>query len=107
MPSAAESGNAGPGALTFFDAEVQECPYAAYRQLQDEAPVYRDPVTGFYVITRYDDLRRILLDTETFRNGRGAAGADRRAVLDSDRAADARPLRDEGLAARAHACGAR
>ncbi|MBI1181097.1 MAG: cytochrome P450 [Alphaproteobacteria bacterium] len=55
--------------LTFMDLEVQECPYDAYATLLDEQPVYRDPVSGFYVVTRYDDLRRILTDPETFASG--------------------------------------
>jgi cytochrome P450 len=36
--------------------------------LRDEQPVYRMPETGFYVVTRYDDVRRVLQDTENFRN---------------------------------------
>ena len=37
--------------------------------LQDEAPAYRDPISGMYIITRYEDLRAILLDKETYGNG--------------------------------------
>lgn len=52
--------------LTFLDPEVIQCPYPAYDRLLAEAPVYHDPGTGFYVVTRYDDVRSILLDPETF-----------------------------------------
>jgi cytochrome P450 len=52
------------------DVEVLECPYPTYELLREQAPVWRDPVTGMYVITRYDDLRMILLDTERFSNWR-------------------------------------
>jgi cytochrome P450 len=56
-------------AIDLLDVELQECPYAAYKMLRDEAPVHRDPGTGFYVVTRYDDLRRISMDPEGFCNG--------------------------------------
>ena len=31
--------------------------------------MWHDPRTGMYVVTRYDDMRAILLDTEHFANG--------------------------------------
>ena len=52
------------------DVEVLECPYPTYDLLREEAPVWQDPLTGMYVITRYDDLRKILLDTEHYSNHR-------------------------------------
>jgi cytochrome P450 len=52
--------------LTFLDPDVSDCPYAAYDALREQAPVYRDPVSRMYVITRYDDVRTVLLDTERF-----------------------------------------
>ena len=60
------------GAIDFFDPDIRECPYDAYGVLRDEAPVWRDPRTGMYVISRYDDLREILTDTERFRSASGA-----------------------------------
>jgi cytochrome P450 len=56
-------------AVNFFEYETQNCPYDAYTELRDEAPVWLDPHTGMYVITRYEDLRAVLLDTETFISG--------------------------------------
>ncbi len=56
--------------ISFTDPEILACPYAAYARLRDEAPVYHDPGTGTYVITRYEDVRRILLDPASF----GSAG---------------------------------
>ena len=55
--------------VSLFDRDVQECPYQAYRAMRETGPVYKDPVTGFYVVTRYDLLRKILLDTENFTTG--------------------------------------
>jgi cytochrome P450 len=59
-----------PDAINFLDPEIQECPYPAYELLREQAPVWRDPILGSYNITRYEDLRKVLLDTETFGNGR-------------------------------------
>ena len=56
--------------INLLDAEIQECPYPAYDVLRSEAPVWQDPLTGFYVVTRYEDLRKILMDTEHFSNER-------------------------------------
>lgn len=64
-----------PDDFDFTDPDVQDCPYEGYRALRDQAPVYRDPRTGQYVITRFEDLRQVLLDTENFGNG-GRRAAD-------------------------------
>jgi len=62
-------GRAGPTpAIDFFDPAVAECPYPAYRQLRDEVPVWLDPTTGMYVVTRYDDVREVVMDPERFSN---------------------------------------
>ena len=37
--------------------------------LRDEAPVWQDPITGMYVITRFDDVRDVLLEPKRFANG--------------------------------------
>ena len=51
---------------TMFDAGVQQCPYMLYDRLREQAPVYRDPVTGIYIVTRYDLVRQVLMDPENF-----------------------------------------
>ena len=55
---------------TLADVEVLECPYPTYRFLRENAPVFLDPRTGMYVVTRYADQRRIALDYENFSNFR-------------------------------------
>jgi cytochrome P450 len=70
--------------INLLDQALQHCPYPAYELLRNDAPVWKDPLTGFYVITRFEDLRDILLDTETFVNGRRANRGGGR--LDSERA---------------------
>ena len=52
--------------LDFFSAEVQECPFHVYQQLQEEAPVWQMPGTNVFVVTRYDDIREIIRDPSQF-----------------------------------------
>lgn len=56
--------------INFMDQELMECPYHAYALLRGEAPVWRDPTTGFYVVSRYEDVRAILMDPKTFSSTR-------------------------------------
>jgi len=51
-----------------LDPGVQRDPFPHYQQLREHAPVFRMPGTGFYVLTRYEDLRTVLRDTATFSN---------------------------------------
>jgi cytochrome P450 len=51
-----------------LDPAVQDNPFPYYRRLRAEQPVLRMPGTGFYVLTRYEDLRAVLRDTQTFSN---------------------------------------
>lgn len=55
---------------TIADVEVLECPYPTYDFLRENAPVFLDPRTGIYVVTKYADQRRIALDYENFSNFR-------------------------------------
>jgi cytochrome P450 len=55
---------------TLADVEVLECPYPTYALLREQAPVFLDPNTGIYVITRYADQRKIALDYDNFSNFR-------------------------------------
>ncbi|MDA7596162.1 cytochrome P450 [Luminiphilus sp.] len=52
--------------LDFFSAEVQQCPFHVYQQLQEEAPVWQMPGTNVFVVTRYDDIREIIRDPSRF-----------------------------------------
>ena len=54
------------GDIKLLDYETQRCPYGVYDTLREEAPVYKDPDTGYYVITRFDDVRDIIRDTDTY-----------------------------------------
>ena len=66
--------------IDFFDPDLNNCPYPAYRTMRDEAPVWFDERLGMFHITRYEDVLMVLKDTERFRNGRKKPrGADERA----------------------------
>lgn len=50
-----------------LDPETLECPYPLYAEMRMESPVYKDPVSGYYIVTGYEALRKVLLDEEHFR----------------------------------------
>lgn len=47
-------------------SEARTCPVPFLRRLQAEAPVYHDPVTGFFVITRYNDIGFVAENPQIF-----------------------------------------
>jgi cytochrome P450 len=60
--------------VTFTDESVQRCPFPVYDRLREEQPVYRDPENGHYVLTRYEDIRNVLLNPDVFSNRAGFLG---------------------------------
>lgn len=48
-----------------LDPAMIECPFPAYQSLRDNAPVL-EIAPGLFFVTRFDDVERILKDTETF-----------------------------------------
>ena len=70
-----------PATINFFDPATNDCPYHAYQTLRDEAPVWQDPHTGMFVVTRYEDIKSILANPGLFTNAVGsAAGMTEKAV---------------------------
>jgi cytochrome P450 len=55
-----------PLSQTFFDD-----PYAVYRRLRDEAPVYHNATRGLWVLSRFADVLRAHRDWEAFSSTRG------------------------------------
>ena len=45
-----------------LDPAVLQNPYPLYRQMRDEAPVYRDRRFMGWILTRYDDVLAVLRD---------------------------------------------
>jgi len=73
------------GEINFFDPQTNDCPYPAYQLLRSEAPVWKDPVTGMFFLSRYEDIRMVLLDTKRFSNAVGSGAADvGKAVMPED-----------------------
>lgn len=68
--------NTEPGdtPVSFTDREVQACPFPVYDRLREEQPVYRDPKSGHYVLTRYDDVRKAMLNVAALSNNTGLLG---------------------------------
>jgi cytochrome P450 len=74
-----------PDTVSFFDPAVNKCPYPAYEVLRDEAPVWQDPQTGMYVLTRFEDVHDALMNPTVFTNRVGsAAGMTEKAVRPTD-----------------------
>lgn len=63
---------------SFLDPAVQDDPFEVYADMHERCPVHRLPETGLVMVTRYDDVRSMLLDTDTFSSqpGSGAGGRD-------------------------------
>jgi cytochrome P450 len=51
---------------SLLDPDVQEDPYEYYRALREQAPVYRMPDTGAYVLSRYRDIQWAMAHPEIF-----------------------------------------
>ena len=62
--------------VNLFDNDIQQCPYDAYQILRDEAPAYKCPKSGMYVISRYEDVKRVLTDHKNFTNRATIYGSD-------------------------------
>jgi len=58
-------------AFDLFSDEVQTDPYPHYRWLRDEAPCFRDPKLGFYVLSRFEDCWNALIDWPRFSSSAG------------------------------------
>jgi cytochrome P450 len=56
-----------------FDRDIYLDPYPVYRRLRDEAPLYENEEHGFFVVSRFDDAERVLLERERFSSSMGSA----------------------------------
>lgn len=55
-----------PDEYDFYDPRLQRCPFEFYRALRREAPVYREPKTGFYLVSRYSDVMEVKRNVRLF-----------------------------------------
>lgn len=67
--------------VELFTPEFQEDPYPTYRILREQHPVYQDPRTGGWILSRYADVYGALADHETF-SSENATGVNTRLVED-------------------------
>ena len=54
------------GAETRLDAAIRNRPFPFYRALREQRPVYHDPGIDVYLVTRYEDVVRVLQDDVAF-----------------------------------------
>ncbi|MET0546492.1 MAG: cytochrome P450 [Caulobacterales bacterium] len=80
--------------LSFGLPQIQQCPFAAYNKLRPDTPVYKDPLTGNYVLTRYADVRRATLDVKNLSSRTGLGSTrDTAAKEETDAIYDAKGYR--------------
>jgi cytochrome P450 len=48
---------------------TQACPYEFYARLRDEAPLYRMPGTGFWLVTSFELAREVIRQPDLFASG--------------------------------------
>ncbi|WP_411107026.1 cytochrome P450 [Streptomyces sp. cmx-4-9] len=63
----------GAGASTgreidLFSQEFAADPFPVYSRLRSSAPVHYDPATRLWLVSRDEDIRKVLLDSATYRN---------------------------------------
>ncbi len=57
-----------PADFDFFSPEVIESPFEFYQAVRREAPVYQLPETNIFMLSRWEDIRKVNRDTQTFSN---------------------------------------
>jgi cytochrome P450 len=53
---------------SFTEDSVKRCPFPLIEQLHAQAPIYKDPVTGFFVVSGYNDIAHVTNHPEIFSN---------------------------------------
>jgi cytochrome P450 len=67
----ATDGNTGNLYYDPFDYDVDANAQTIWRRMRDEAPLYWNDRHEFFALSRYDDVLRAVLDTETFSSAHG------------------------------------
>lgn len=75
------------GAFSPMHPALLKCPYGMNQRLHREAPVYRDPMSGIYFVSRYADVVAMASDHETFSSVMPGMGTGSLASADPDIAA--------------------
>ena len=53
------------------DPEIHADPYPVYRRLREEAPLYYNAERDFYVLSRFDDIERGVVDYSAYSSAKG------------------------------------
>jgi cytochrome P450 len=67
--------------------EILKSPWGMNRRLREEAPVFQDPTTGIFFVSRYEDVVKLAMDHQTFSSkmlsaNRALAASDDPEVLE-------------------------
>ena len=62
--------------LNIFDPELMKCPHAFYKKLRDESPVYQDPTTGIFQVSKHELICEAARNAKVFSNDFGALQKD-------------------------------
>ena len=62
--------------INIFDPELMACPHAFFKKLRDEAPVYRDPNTGIFQVSKHELICEAARNAKVFSNDFGALQRD-------------------------------
>ena len=54
--------------INMFDPELMACPHAFFKKLRDEAPVYQDPNTGIFQVSKHELICKVARDAKLFSN---------------------------------------
>jgi cytochrome P450 len=54
-----------------YDHQLVVDPYPMYKRMRDEAPLYRNEELGFFSLSRWADVQKVLQDFETYSSGKG------------------------------------
>jgi cytochrome P450 len=62
-----------PGSLYWdpYDTTIDDAPYELWKQLRDDAPVYRNDPLDFWALSRFSDVEAAHRDTATFSSAHG------------------------------------
>ena len=72
-PSGGTPGDTTGGGVVYdpFSAAFQDDPFPVYRDLREQAPVYRSEKWGFWALSRFEDVRAAARDHETYLSFEG------------------------------------
>src|SRR2546427_12487490 len=54
-----------------YDTDLDDAPYAVWKRMRDEAPVYRNERYDFWALSRFHDIEAAHRDQQTYSSARG------------------------------------